>query len=263
MIEPKVSRRVMSNLPRWRCTVAGTLLVIYAALLAFLDCRTSPGGTETAHMAAGLYTWKVLKFDVFHVNPPLVRGVATAPIALCGPRCDWKLYSPLPSDRSEFQLGSAFCEANGSRGIRSYFPLARWACIPFCVLGGYACYRLAGGIFGPASGLCALVLWCSSPLLLTWGATICPDLASAAMGVTAIWMLRRWLLVPNWPRALLAGMFLGLLPLTKLTWLIAFALWLALWLVWRFKRENAVRLAAESRQFVVILLSALYVTNLG
>lgn len=214
-------------------------------------------------MVAGLYTWETGKFDVFHVNPPLVRSIASMPVPLCDPQYDWKLYSPLPSDRSEFQLGTAFCEANGARVIRRYFTLARWFCIPFCVLGATACYRLAADMFGQPSGRLALILWCSSPLLLGWGATICPDLAAAAVGVAAIWTLRRWLLVPNWPRALLAGVFLGLLLLTKLTWIVALALWPALWLAWRFKLEHRMPLASEFWQVAVILLLGLCVTNLG
>ena len=97
------------------------MLASYTGMLVFLNCQTSPTKAETAHMAAGVYTWNVLNFDVFHVNPPLVRAVATIPVVLCGPVCDWSKYSPVPSDRSEFDLGGAFYKANGERRSRWYF----------------------------------------------------------------------------------------------------------------------------------------------
>ncbi len=263
VVGPTGNQHVPSDRPYRRCIVVGALLVVHAGMLGFLSCRTSPSLMESAHMAAGLYTWNTLKFDVFDVNPPLVRVLATAPVVMCDPQYDWKLYSPLASDRCERQLGSAFCEANGERAIQWYFPLARWACIPFCLLGAYMCYSLAGEIFGQASGLCALVLWCFSPTLLGLGATICPDSAAAAMGVTAVWGFRRWLLVPNWPRAFTSGILLGLLPLTKLTWIIAFPLWPVLWLVWRFRQEDSALFIRELAQLGTVLVVALHVTNLG
>jgi len=242
---------------------AALVLVLHAAMLAWIDWRTSPNRTEIGHMTAGLYTWNTLKFDVFHVNPPLIRLAATGPVALCRPQYDWGYYSPVPHDRCEWGLGFAFCRRNGEKALRWYFPLARWTIIPLSLLGAAMCCRLAGEMFGRAAGLCALILWCFSPMLVGWGATICPDVGAAAIGVAALWAFRRWLLAPHWPRALAAGLLLGLLPLTKLTWLVALVLWPALWLLWQFAPRNPRRFAAEVCQLGAILVLALYVTNLG
>ncbi len=243
--------------------VVGTMLASYTGMLVFLNCQTSPTKAETAHMAAGVYTWNVLNFDVFHVNPPLVRAVATIPVVLCGPVCDWSKYSPVPSDRSEFDLGGAFYKANGERRSRWYFFLARCACIPFALLGAVICYRLAGEIFGVASGFCALTLWCFSPALLGSGATICPDLAAGAVGIAAISGFRRWLLVPDWPHALTAGVLLGLLPLTKLTWLIAYVLWPVLWFLCRLAQPQRGLSTKRVQQLGMMLGVGIFVTNSG
>jgi len=248
-------------------TVLVSLLVVHAALLAWIGWQTSPNRTEVGQMAAGLYTWHTLRFDVFHVNPPLVRAAATLPAALCSPEVDFSAYSPLPRQRCEWSLGVAFIRANPPDRLRWYFALGRWACVPFGVLGGYACYRLARDLYGGPSGLCALILWCFSPLLLAWGATICPDAPAAGVGVAALWTLRRWLIAPGWPRVLAAGTLLGLLTLVKTTWIIAFGLWPALWLVWRLGQPAAATPRAVPSpsfgQLAAILVLALYVVNLG
>ena len=87
-------------------------------------------------------------------------------------------------------------------------------------------------MYGDSAGFVFLALWCFSPLLLAWGATICPDAVAAALGLVAVYTFRQWLHKPNWTRAAIAGVCLGLLPLTKLTWIIAFGLWPLIWCLW-------------------------------
>jgi len=59
-----------------------TLLLTQALLLAYLSLVTAPNRTEVGHLGAAVYLWHTGKLDVFHVNPPLVRAIAGAPIAL-------------------------------------------------------------------------------------------------------------------------------------------------------------------------------------
>lgn len=61
------------------------LLFTNALLVGWMGWTTSPNKTETAHMAATVYLWHTLRFDVFHVNPPLTRAVSGLPVAMCQP----------------------------------------------------------------------------------------------------------------------------------------------------------------------------------
>lgn len=252
---------MMSSAVRYRVTTLA-LVVLHLALLASLGAQASPSHIEAAHMAAGLYSWAFGRFDVFHVNPPLVRMLATTPVALCNPKCDWRAYSKRAWDRCEFELGNAFCAANGTTA-QSYFRLARWTCIPFSVVGALACRQLATDMFGHASGLCALTLWCLSPTVLGFGASMAPDLPAAATGVAALWSFRRWVRQPTWCHALTAGALLGLAPLTKLTWLVAFALWPGLWLASRLLKARNMLSWMEFSQLSALLIVSVYVVNLG
>ena len=164
----------------------------------------------------------------------------------------------------------------------------RVACIPLILLGGYFGYRFASELYGQWSGVTFLVLWTFSPLILGWGATICPDVHAAALGIVGLYTFWRWLKTPTWGKAIIAGICLGLLPLTKTTWIIAFPIWLLLWGIWRFfgqavgvtgVKKLAVFEKAGSphpnplpkgegtrlpfRQFAVIMLLGLYMINMG
>ncbi|MBF6596556.1 MAG: glycosyltransferase family 39 protein, partial [Thermaceae bacterium] len=241
------------------------LLLGHAALLAWGDSRHSPTIDEVGHLPAGLSHWQFGQFDLYRVNPPLVRIVAALPVFLAQPTIDWPPRSQAPSKHTPFHIGSAFIAANGPRSFW-YFTLARWACIPFSLLGGYICFLWARDLYGRLAGLLALTLWCFSPNILGNAQMITPDTGAAALGAAAGYTFWRWLRRPCWTRALLAGITLGLAELTKSTWIILFMLWPLLWLVWRWsKRRSPIppRWRAEAMQLGFVLLFGLYMLNLG
>ena len=214
---------------RWIITL---LLTLHALLIGWIGWNASPNKTEVGHIGAAAYFWQTLRFDVFCVNPPLTRMITGIPVVLCDPQYDWEFYSSRPQDRSEWTLGGAFVKANRPEKVRWCFALARWSLIPLLLLGGYFGYRLSQECFGNAAGLVFLTLWCFSPMLLGLGATICPDAVAASLGIVAIYTFYQWLHKPGWAWAVIAGFCLGLLPLTKLTWIIAFGLWPLMWWLW-------------------------------
>jgi hypothetical protein len=133
----------------------------------------------------------------------------------------------------------------------------RLACIPLVLLGGYLGYRFASELYGEWSGVTFLILWTFSPLILGWGATICPDVAAASMGIVGLYTFWHWLKTPNWKTAIIAGICLGLMPLTKITWIIAFPIWCLLFVIWRFRRK------LSFKQFAALILIAIWGINTG
>lgn len=246
------------------------LLAIHALLLGWQAWRYSPTIDEPAHLAAGISHWKFGRFDLYRVNPPLVRLVAGLPMLVVEPQTDWSAFTEAPYARPEFPIGTALANANGFDSFW-YFTLARWICIPFNLIGGYFCYRWAHELYdvaqcpdlvhGPSplqhqplpgaqhqlerpahwAGLMALALWCFCPNILGNGALITPDVAAAAFGVMAGYCFWQWLRVPGWIAASVAGLTLGLAELTKSTWIILFGLWPALWLIWMICRRQSVQ----------------------
>ena len=56
------------------------LLAAHALLLGWGALRHSPPWDEVPHLVAGISHWELGRFDLYRVNPPLVRIVAALPV---------------------------------------------------------------------------------------------------------------------------------------------------------------------------------------
>jgi hypothetical protein len=218
--------------PRIVWSLVATLLLTHAGLLAYGAWVHSPTLNEPGHLVAGLSYWQFGRFEVYRVNPPLTRLVAALPVMAAGCTMDWKSFYDGPGARPESAIGRDFVAANGERSFW-LFTIARWACIPFSLIGGLFCFLWARELFASvAAGLLALTLWCFEPNVIAHGQLITPDMAATAFGLGAGYFFWRWLKRPTWGRAAAAGLLLGLAELSKMTWVILFGLWPLLWIVW-------------------------------
>jgi hypothetical protein len=219
----------------------------------------SPTIDESAHLPAGLSHWQFGRFDLYQVNPHLVRTVAALPVIVAEPELRWGKYRESPFHRPEFQVGQDFIGANGQKSML-LFALGRWACLPFMILGGWICWRWSTELFGPWAGLVALGLWCFCPNLLGHGQLLSPDVPGAAMVAASAYSFRGWWREPTWSSALVAGSVLGLALLTKTTSVLLLGLFPLLWLLtpsswwprWR-----------QVPQLLVMMLIGLMVLNVG
>jgi hypothetical protein len=212
--------------------------------------------------------------------------VAALPVIAAGYKQNWNRFFEVPGARPTFAMGEDFMEANGVRALW-LFTIARWACLPFSVIGGLFCFLWARELWSHnGAGLIALTLWCFEPNILAHGELITPDCAAASLGLGAGYLFWRWLRRPTWARALAAGLLLGLAELAKMTWIVLFALWPLLWLFWMWRdcREARAELAGaailqdhsasvppptrapairSTGQLFTILLMSVYFLNLG
>jgi len=261
--------RVSARAGRARRVVALTLLLaVHAALLAWQGLGDSATWDEVGHFSAGLEHWRHGRFESYKVNPPLVRMVALAPVAILRPDLDPTRYMFWrgPGVRPEFGAGTLIARDLGPE----YFwwvTVARWMCIPFSLLGVLVCYGWSRGLFGTASGFVAAALWTFSPSVLAYGHLITPDLGAAGVGVASAYLFRRWLHRPTLGRAAAAGIALGLTELTKSTWIILLVLWPVIWGGYRLLDGGA---GLRRRQWLqqaghigLLLVLAVGVLNLG
>ena len=156
-------------------------LLCHIVLLVWGAADHSPSVDEVGHMAAGVSHWQFGRFDLYRVNPPLVRLVAAIPVVLSQPETDW---GDFPSARPEFSCGRTFIEKSGARSLW-LFTIARWACIPFSLLGARMCYLWGRDLYGAAAGRLACLLWCFSPTILGQAQMITPDTGATAFGLAA------------------------------------------------------------------------------
>ena len=130
----------------WYSFAVLALLSVHAALLVVGAIVHSPTLDEPAHLVAGVCNWQFGNFTVYKVNPPLVRLVAAIPVLLSGVETDWQGLNESPESRLEFPLGEQFVRTNGARSL-FLTTVARWACIPFSLLGGWMCSRWARALW--------------------------------------------------------------------------------------------------------------------
>ena len=210
---------------------------VHVLLLVWSASIHSPTNGEVPALSAGIYHWQVGQFDLFRVNPPLVRMIAAVPVLFFYPKTDWRLNHDLLTSRDEFPVGIEFIQLNGKKSFH-YFTVARLACIPFSLLGAVVCFFWARELYGTLSGFTALILWCFSPTVLGHASTIGPDAHSAACGLFGCYLFWHWLKSPSVSQTLFTGLALGLAELTKSTWIVFFPLWSLLWLFWRVVRKD-------------------------
>lgn len=242
------------------------LIAMHAIFLVVSAVRNSPTKQEPASLASGLYHWRYGRFDLFCVNPPVVRCIAAAPCLIVGVKEDWRRLDTSAGARSEFGLGFDFVQANQARS-QFLIVLARIACIPISIFGALVCFYWSRGLFrSNPSGLIAVSLWCFDPNIIAHGSLATNDCAGASLGVGAAYTFWRWLNCPRGSRALVAGHFTGLAVLSKLTWLTFFCIWPLAWLLvacLRLDTPNWRRLKNESSQLFLLLATAVCTINLG
>ena len=263
------------NTSRLVWLVVVLLLAIHVGVLAWAATRHSPTLNEPAHLVAGISHWKLGRFELYRVNPPLTRLIAALPVLVAGCECDWRKARDISASHPEFLVAEDFLAANGMR-CESFFVLARWACIPLSLIGAMVCFLWARELWGSnICGLIAISLWCFEAMIVAHAELITPDCAATAFGLAAGYTFHRWLLRPVWRRAVLAGLALGFAEAAKMSWVILFGLWPALWLgsllgvrFWRAEFRGASsaettrpRFLREGLQMTAILIVAVYMVN--
>ncbi|GIW93600.1 MAG: glycosyl transferase [Pirellulaceae bacterium] len=243
--------------------VVVALLVVHGLMLAYGAFVHSPAFDEIGHLAAGLSHWHTGDFQLYRVNPPLVRMVAALPVLLDPPGVDWQQIRIAEFGRSEFSIGEQILRSQSWQRTRWQFAWARWACIPFSLLAGWVCFLWAREIFGPGPAVVALVLWCFCPLVLGHAQLIAPDTGAAALGLAAHYCFWKWLQCPQWTAATLCGIMLGLAELSKFTWVILPLVWFILWIVWRTAHAVSGDVPSQVAQLFVIVAVAWWVINAG
>lgn len=266
-VKPQSTPEPATSAPYCRRERLAILVILagHALLLAYCGWNRSPAWDEVGHLPAGVAHWQSGIFDLYRVNPPLVRTAVTAlPYAL-GARLDFDgttITCP-PWRRYEFPDGAAWIRADGL-GFLNHLRIARLCTIPISLFAGWLCYGAARSLYGIPSAFTALLLWCTSPMVIGHGSLITPDVAAAATAALGVWALANWCQQPSRKNTTLAGIALGLAWLTKFTNLMLGAMLLG-FLAYRLCRHGAEQLQRRwwCLQAMGIVCLAVYLINFG
>ncbi|MCX7388361.1 MAG: hypothetical protein NTX48_16980, partial [Planctomycetales bacterium] len=229
------------------------------AFVAFSGFVHSPSVDECGHLAAGLSHHELGAFDLYAVNPPLVRLWATLPTTFMQPVTDWSGYTSRSDLRPEFGFGRRLVELNGER-TGTLISIARLSCLPFFALGAIFCYRLAIRN-GKSAAIAAGGLWLTSPLVLGFSAVITPDVASTAFGILATDSIARWSCSYSVRDCCYMAVCVSVTVLTKFTWIAVIPILLVLAVCFSRLRPATAKLMGHGLIAIVafgILANVLY-----
>lgn len=249
----------------WITSCLGALLIVHSCLLLWLAWYQAPVPDEAAHLTAGIYSWQQGRFDLYSVNPPLPRLIASASASRLGLVTDFRNSDPPnrePGDRFEWSESIEFMRDNADLARLAIF-IGRLTLFPCLLLGAWICWRWAGELYGPWAGCLSAWMWCWSPMILCWGATMMPDIPATVSGLAAAYAFRHWLRSGGYYFAVVAGIALGIAELTKMTLLIFVVVWPMLWLIKIASMGWHRRHITEFSQLLVLLLTGLMVVNIG
>lgn len=136
-------------------------------------------------------------------------------------------------------------------------PLARWACLPFYLIGGWTCTQWSLELYGHRSAWIAAALWAFSPEFLGHGALMTADAHASSLALFASHQLWRWQHSHRRGNAIVAGISIGLAALSKSTLILLYPAAAACLLLHRGR--NRPRWFSIATVFLV----GLYVINAG
>ena len=204
----------------------------------------NPTIDEVVHLPAGLTYWEKGTFRLYHHNPPLIKMVAALPVLASG-----VVTAPLyqsDSWRSEFPNKAAFAHEFAQLNAREYFELftrARLLMPAFSALGALVVFAWSRRLYGVWGGMLSLILWVFCPNVLAHARLITTDLGATALAVLATFVFWLYLQRPDWKRATLAGLCLGMAQLSKFSLVLFYGLWPLLGIVHLLANPDRVGLA--------------------
>ncbi len=203
-------------IPGVRFIPAGLGFALFSFFLLWNAFRISPVNDEYGHFYAGCLGWDTGRQDVFNVNPPVIRRIATLA----------HVFRPIPlgeiasqKDRFEFDAGMQMHCRFPDRFITN-LRIGRMLIAGFAIAGAWILSRYARELGGPKAANVACLLWMFQPQVIAHGSLITSDIPVATAMLFVCWMLERAVANPSLPRLGVVGGALGLAVSIKFTALI-------------------------------------------
>lgn len=218
----------LTSLPKQLAIVVG-LLALFLFQCERLAYRTSATFDEAGHLGAGLSYWRNGDFRITTWNLFLMQRLLTLPLAFDS--------SPFPSiaeqdrlKRDPIAVGETYLFKMGL-DHRSLLGRARMMNAAFGAVLGLLIFAWTRKVGGILAGVLALALYVLSPAVIAIASLVTIDVGAALWLNAAVWAYAWFLHAPSWRRAVLAGLVLGALLLTKFSALAYFALAGAIFLI--------------------------------
>lgn len=221
----------------------------------------TPTVDEFAHVPAGVAAWRQGRTDLYRSNPPLLKLVLAAPLAL-----DPTVAAPIsiepPLAWGPWEYGHRFMNANRERYL-ALMARARMAAVALGLLAGAVVFSWARGAFGLRAAAVVTALFLLCPNVLAHGHLATIDMGALATVALAVYALRWAYRRPTRARLAAAGGAFGLALAVKFVALLLLPALAALALAhrWREERPAAGRVGRAAADLAWLLAGALLVVN--
>jgi hypothetical protein len=234
---------------------AYVLLTVHAAHVE------TPTVDEFAHVPSGVAAWRQGRTDLYRTNPPLLKLVLSAPVALDPSVASPTVVEP-PLGWGPWEYGHRFMNANRERYL-ALMARARWAAIALGLLAAAVVFRWAREVFGLRAAAIVTALFLLCPNVLAHGHLATIDMGALASIVLAMYALRWTYRNPTVARRVAAGAALGLALAIKYLGVLILPAIVVLVLAHRWRGGHAVaqRLRRSAIDLAFTLGVALLVVN--
>jgi len=246
--------------PRQVHLAAALLLAVFALLCAHGLRWDTPTVDEFAHLPAGYHYLKTGRFDLFPLNPPLVKVLCALPLLALQPDLDMAA-TVQNTGWYPWVYGTDFMERNRASYDRIFF----FGRLPVVALGMLLClivFLWARELHGDEAGLVALLFAVFCPSLIAHAHLATVDVGFAAFAVLALYLFHRFVHHPSAWRLIACGFVLGLAELSKHTALFLYPLFLILAIAALLHHETR-KIASSLAAVAAIFLLSLLVLDAG
>lgn len=219
-------KSVSNTHPRRAClnrkiAIAAVIILILVAIVRVVRTYrgNAQGFDEPCHVAAAIELLDKHTYTLDPVHPPLSRVAIGIPLYLAGERFPkWPPGDPRLLNYNDVGNSVLYDDGHTLRNLM----LARSAIIPFFVLAAVLVFLWARREFGELTGLMAVFLFTTLPIILAFSGMAYTDIPTACMQFAAFFGFAIWLEKPTWRTSIWLGVVVGLALLTKMTTLLFF-----------------------------------------
>lgn len=216
-------------LKKYHKSIIALILAAVFTVSLIVSSQESTTMDEKAHIPSA-YTY--VKYGDMRLNPehpPLLKDLAGLPLLFMDvkfPTDDWDWTTGV---NEQWRLGDKILHNNDADKITFW---ARFPILLIALLLGIFIFRWTKELAGTVGGLFALLLYAVDPNILGHNHYVTTDLGIAAMILISFYFFIRFLKKPDWKNTALAGIFLGIVQLTKFSAVLLFPYFVLLILVY-------------------------------
>lgn len=196
------------------------LVAAFVVLCAHGLVWDSPTVDEFAHLPSGYWTLVTGRFELFPLNPPLVKVLSALPLLALDPVLDTT--GPVRNTGwFPWQFGTDFMEQNRAIYLQ-VFTLGRLVPIALGAVLGLLVFWWGRALYGDEAGLVGLLFFAFCPSIIAHAHLATVDVGFALFATLALWTFWRFVHAPSWRRGLTCAVALGLVQLAKMSALLLY-----------------------------------------